>query len=521
MPTNGNIYAFAIGTSRGAGSINRAYGFVNSIDGGLGPAYFWNNYFTSFKENQSQSSPYSSNFYFKYHDTNINLDLYNEINSKIQEAEAYQNGFLETSNPNYWRFNSDIIVNTPILSTTPKIMYAGGFSMLATVGIFNKEQVLNTQGNWDNTYSDLDLNSIPARAITSTADIRNAGSLADPFLKLNFDNIPVTFSHPIIISSMDKLQFVVTLNTGFIVKPISTGSSPNTKYNERTCLVLNGYFNNKITTGPNAIYPVSIEIIEAYGKKLYCAGPDGPIDMTGQTVQCSNPYITPPTLLTCILHSYYQPENNIYNNLGELGCGLNDIEDNNNGVVFYDTDAEYRFRIYTGPGYSPDGITSMLPDKYENYFYLQYIDPSSGVTTDLMKQNYVYNINGMTVEIIGLAELGFKQPSYDDTYIEDHDNQIDIIVKGDIDIIKNIKKLIIPSGTDASGNAIEPYTNYTKFYSPGGPGPNPPAEASDIKYTLPSVYQELDIIDNLTNPQTITLINLTQNSQSVRFNNVF
>ncbi len=514
---NPNIYTFQIGSTRGFGSINRNYNYINARDGGQGPAFFWNNYWSSFRPGPPiPPSPFPPNIYFKYHDTNITQDLYNEINQKITQAENYQNGFIETKNPNYYRFNSDIIVNSPILSNTPKILYAGGFSMLNSVSILNKSHVLDTQGNWDNRYSENDLKIITARAITSTGDIRGGGSIADPTFNLFYDNIPVTFSHPVLISSLSELQFVVNLNNGFVAKPFNFGASPNTKYNEKACIVLNGYFNNKITEGPNAIYPVSIQIIEAYGKKLYCIGPDGLIDMTGQTIQMNNPYVSPPTLLTCILHSYYQPENDIYNNLGETGCGLNKTELLNNGVIFYGNNAQYRFRIFTGPGYSPDGITSLLPDKYENYFFLQYVDPNTGSTTDLMKQNYTYEINGKFVEIVGLAELGVPQTTYDNTYVEDHDNQVDIIVKGDIEIIENIKKLIIPSGTDKNGNPVEPYTNYTKFYNPGGPGPNPPPESENILYCPPSVYQELDVVNHLTNPQTITYIDLTQNSNSVK-----
>jgi len=46
MPRNprSTIYSNAIGSSRGAGSINRSYDFVNANNGGQGPAFFWNNY---------------------------------------------------------------------------------------------------------------------------------------------------------------------------------------------------------------------------------------------------------------------------------------------------------------------------------------------------------------------------------------------------------------------------------------------------------------------------------------------
>ena len=141
----------------------------------------------------------------------------------------------------------------------------------------------------------------------------------------------------------------------------------------------------------------------------------------------------------------------------------------------------------------------MLPNKYDNYFYLQYKDPITNEIIDLKKSNhkYLFNCGTKYVEIIGLADLGQKQNQYNDTYIEDHDNQIDIIVRGDEFIIKNIISLVIPSDN----------INYTSFYNPGGPGPSP---FENVKYTLPSEFQVVDVINKLDNPHTVTWINTMQ-----------
>jgi len=45
MPSQ-TIYSYALGNPRSIGSV---YNFCNREDGGLGPAYFWNNYFSSFR----------------------------------------------------------------------------------------------------------------------------------------------------------------------------------------------------------------------------------------------------------------------------------------------------------------------------------------------------------------------------------------------------------------------------------------------------------------------------------------
>lgn len=81
--------------------------------------------------------------------------------------------------------------------------------------------------------------------------------------------------------------------------------------------------------------------------------------------------------------------------------------------------------------------------------------------------------------------------------MEDHDNQIDIVLKGDKSVIENIVYLVVPS----DGN------EYTKFYNPGGPGPTP---IKNIKYTLPSNYQKINIINNLENPNCVSWINTQQ-----------
>ncbi len=45
-PVRSNIYTYQIGNTK---SINRSYNFINARDGGQGPAFFWNNYWSSFR----------------------------------------------------------------------------------------------------------------------------------------------------------------------------------------------------------------------------------------------------------------------------------------------------------------------------------------------------------------------------------------------------------------------------------------------------------------------------------------
>ena len=95
-----------------------------------------------------------------------------------------------------------------------------------------------------------------------------------------------------------------------------------------------------------------------------------------------------------------------------------------------------------------------------------------------------------SVTIEGLAELGGPDGPLDDTYLEDQDNQIDIILSGDEAAIRTITAVEVP--------AVAPYA---PFYNPGGPGNDP---TPGVKYTSPSpshiqeVWQALDEITTVT-----------------------
>ncbi len=427
--------------------------------------------------------------YFKYHDKNIDLGLYEKINGIKDIAIKNNNNFIETSNPDYYLLNSDIVINANIFSDTPKLLSASFGVTPGAVYIFDETEILSVYGNY-NTNLSIDRNL--ERSISTTPDIRNINSYTNTNYMVGFDQIPICFSNPCLLSSIDVNCFVVYLNTGLISKPISIASGPNSKYNEKHCVLLCGYFGNRLK-GPNAVYPTSLEIIKANGSTFKLIGKKGLIDATGMSINILNAFTgkVPGTILSCILNIYYTPK--IYNYLGDEGCGLTPFQ-NNSGYLLYGKDAQYKFRIYTSCGYSPNGISSMTPDNYERYFYLQYTDPKTMQKTDLIKSNYIYQFSIGSVEIVGLADLGQKQDTYDEEiYMEDHDNYIDICVKGNYNVIKNIKKLIVPSDGQ----------QYTKFYNPSGPGPTP---QSDVTYTIPSVYQEVDIVNNIKNPNCVTYI---------------
>ena len=92
--------------------------------------------------------------------------------------------------------------------------------------------------------------------------------------------------------------------------------------------------------------------------------------------------------------------------------------------------------------------------------------------------------------VLGLADLGLAQDSYDDAYIEDHDNQIDIVLAGDDAAVRAIRVVEVPAGD-----------GYSPFYNPGGPGNDPDA---DTRLHQPGPLTQQPVTIALDDPMTVT-----------------
>lgn len=80
---------------------------------------------------------------------------------------------------------------------------------------------------------------------------------------------------------------------------------------------------------------------------------------------------------------------------------------------------------------------------------------------------------------------------YDDCYVEDSDNYIDIILEGDEAAARALTHIEIPAGQDG----------YLRFYDPGGPGPEP---FPDVRYSAPGPPDLEPIINALDNPMRVS-----------------
>ena len=141
---------------------------------------------------------------------------------------------------------------------------------------------------------------------------------------------------------------------------------------------------------------------------------------------------------------------------------------------------------------TPNGIRGLFPTDFENYFRVKAV-ADDGSEVMLTETNVDYTINGGTVRVVGLADLGLKSDEYTDCYIDDRDNYIDIVLSGDDAAVAAITYVEIPS-TDG----------YLPLYNPGGPGSDP---TPGVSYTAgtPPISQEVWV--TLDDPMTVTLNN--------------
>ena len=120
----------------------------------------------------------------------------------------------------------------------------------------------------------------------------------------------------------------------------------------------------------------------------------------------------------------------------------------NDEFSLYD-EGDFRFRVLTTGGFSPDGVTGLRPDMYEDFFRV-HARGEDGKTVLLEEVGVEYAAAGGSLRVVGLSDLGQKEnPAegiyYDDCYSEGRDNYIDIILVGDEEAARNITFVEIPA----------------------------------------------------------------------------
>jgi hypothetical protein len=140
---------------------------------------------------------------------------------------------------------------------------------------------------------------------------------------------------------------------------------------------------------------------------------------------------------------------------------------------------------------TPNGVTPLLPTEYHQYFRIDAVT-SSGKRVQLTRAGKTYFIDGHPLRVVGLANLGRKEASYNACYTEVRNNYIDIVLDGSEAAARRITAVEIPS----TGR-------YKPLYNPGGPGNDP---APGVTYSAPSppIYEH--VIMALNNPMTVTYV---------------
>ncbi|MCC2624927.1 MAG: phospholipase [Burkholderiales bacterium] len=417
--------------------------------------------------------------------TYYQLLLNNSTNGIIQanalNAHSAVNPTLTVNvapDPLYLPLTEDILINADLWSDIPEIMSAG-YAFEGIQGVPQGENyVIAAGGAWETVTTP----NPPYRALTSAA-APSGISVGFGYPTYYADALPVVFSWPVLPSTVLPTDFSITLNTGEVVTPYVASINPNLEFNERSVVVLFGSFGNRLTPGTNgAIYPINVTVV----KNLQLVGPNGPVSAVGLTKASTNAYESNsgPQLLAAKL--------SVMNIMGEgVGC-CNAFSSGypNNGVSYYgESNAQYRLRLYTSGGFSPDGVAAVLPTDFATFFRIQ-VTSSNGTVSWITQAGVPYSFPEGTIQVVGLADLGLAGSTLNDAYIEDFDNYIDIVLKGDVAAMRRITAVEIP----ASGG-------YKPFYNPGGPGNNP---TPGVIYTSPGPYKLQPVTMAIDNPLTVS-----------------
>ena len=436
-------------------------------------------------------------------DGNAPQDSDASIADTTPAAESDDDGADDAFSPQYQQLMTDRLVDADYWQEEPAILAAGlGFTDIngvpglsePTLSLEEAERLARDAGaGWHTVSSDKPADEVALRARTSAASLAGI-TLLFGYPSRFGDGLPMEFSHPVLASTVQREDIAVRLNTGEVVTPDNISVMPNGEYNERSTLVMNGAFGNRLDPAhADSVYPVQFEIVDS----LMLMTPNGPIDAKGLA------YGDGATPLTA-----YRPGRGprlcaAKVTLAQAGlsgegapAGIQADSFPNDLVSLYGESADYRLRVLTTGGFSPNGVRSLYPSEYSRFFRVG-LRPEGVGAGDYDAMVWLESV-GEAIElpgfgeltVLGLAELGVAASSYDDSYIEDHDNQIDIVLAGDRAAAERIAVVHIP--------ATAPYA---PFYNPGGPGnaPNP-----DTLYSEPSPEQFKQVTIALDDPMQVS-----------------
>jgi hypothetical protein len=376
----------------------------------------------------------------------------------------------------------------------PMILSAGmGFDNIVGLPVpeLTEENVREAGGSWYGSVSCPNGEEPAPVDYTSTSSTDQVSMLFKGLSEYD-DGLPIVFSWPVATETVDVSDFQFTLSNGDTVFPNSVGMWPNWELNERNVVVAFGDFGNRgLSSEADAVFPVRLDIVEDE-TPLLLIGPGGQefnaVGLYWETD--ATPYDAGPVLVGAKL--------NFVGNEA-LGEGGFRVAEQFIGMMPNDEfslygGGDFRIRVLTTGGFSPDGVTGLQPDMYEDFFRV-HVNGPNGETILLEEVGVDYQVAGGTLRVVGLSDLGQRENPdegiyYGDCYSEDRDNYIDIILVGDEEAARNITFVEIPS--------LE--GGYSAFYNPGGPGPEP---FEGVQYTAPGPPDLEPVIIALDDPMRV------------------
>ena len=244
-----------------------------------------------------------------------------------------------------------------------------------------------------------------------------------------------------------------------------------------------------------------VEIVDD-GSPLMLVGPNGRLfNAVGLSydASCCPPYgpdAKGPTLVAAKLSRY--------SDAGEYDASDGALWPNSCSALYGNASTQYRLRMFTSGGFSPDGVSAMSPETYSDWFRIHVSIGDGQRTMTLDEAGVEYSVplgNGETgtLKILGMADLGALDTNgYDACYISDADNYIDICMVGSEAAARKIVALEMPAGNSTA----DPEGVYKPLYNPGGPGPNP---APGVNYTNPSPYTYQSVRMSIDDAFTVTV----------------
>ncbi len=380
-----------------------------------------------------------------------------------------------------------VLVGADYWANEPMILSAGlGFEGIIGIDELSEEGVREAEGSWFRSMTCTNGEEPASRSGATSKDVMAVIATGNPDFS---DALPIVFSWPVATETIDITDFQFTLNNGELGFLEGFTMFPNWEDNERNVVVVFGEFANRgFASEADAIFPVRLDIVG----DLILVGPGGvEVNARGFSWETdATPYDMGPSLVGAKIN-YVDPE--------PVGEGGEPLLEQITGVFPNDEiavygEGDFRIRVLTTGGFSPDGFLAVQPDDYEDFFRVHANGPN-GETVLLEEVGVDYEVAGGTLRVVGLADTGVAEDPeagifYDDCYSEDRDNYIDIILVGDEEAARNVTFVEIP--------ALE--GGYRAFYNPGGPGPEP---FEGVRYTAPGPPDLEPVINALDDPMRV------------------